>query len=82
MIIYCKNITVEQREWLKQYEFEIGFEPMYQEDIDSGEKTFYETARANIQWYESHTSKVHQSIQRNDGDVVARELTWYDSATR
>jgi hypothetical protein len=63
--IYGKKITTEQREWLKQYESDTGFEPMYQKDIDSGEKTFYEAARANVQWYESHTSEIHQSIQRN-----------------
>jgi hypothetical protein len=63
--IYCKKITAEQREWLKQYESEPGFEPMYQEDIDNGKKTFYEAAHANVLWYESHTSEVHQSIQRN-----------------
>jgi len=65
MTIYRKNITTERRAWLKRYESETGFEPMCQKDIDSGEKNFYEAAHANVQWYESHTSEVHQSIQRN-----------------
>ena len=65
MTIYCKNITPEQRGWLRRYESATGFEPLYQEDIDSGEKTFYEAAIANVRWYESHTSEVHRIIQRD-----------------
>lgn len=65
MTIYGKKIIAEQREWLKQYESDTGFESMYQKDIDSGEKIFYEAEPANVHWYESHTSEIHQSIQRN-----------------
>lgn len=64
MAIYCKNITAEQKTWLEKYERETGFEPLYQEDIDSGEKTFLEAALINVHWYEEHTSDVHLRIQR------------------
>jgi hypothetical protein len=76
--IYGKKITTEQREWLKQYESDTGFEPMYQKDIDSGEKTFYEAARANVQWYESHTSKY---IKAFSGTFLGKTKRWRGSDT-
>lgn len=62
MSIYAKKITPAQRAWLANYETETGFEPMYQEDLDDGAKSFYEVMRLNINWYESHTSDVHLRI--------------------
>lgn len=61
-MIYCKNITQAQREWLENYEHTTSFEPMYQEDIDSGEKTFYEAARDNVGWFESWSGEALRRI--------------------
>lgn len=52
MTVYSKKATPAQRRWLKDYESATTFEPMYQEDLDSGEKTFAEIARDNIQWFQ------------------------------
>ncbi len=64
-MIYAKRLNGKQRAWMKLYEEETGIEPLYQEDIDSGEKTFVEAARLNCQWYEDHTSDVMLRITDN-----------------
>ena len=64
-MIYAKRINGKQRYWLKLYEDATGFEPLYQEDIDSGEKTFVEAALANCRWYEDHASEVHLRITQD-----------------
>lgn len=51
--IYANNITPEQRAWLQKYMNSTGFEPMLQEDLDSGKKTFSEVARWNLDWFEN-----------------------------
>jgi hypothetical protein len=61
--IYAKRINASQRKWLMRYESLTGFEPMYQDDIDSGSMTFREAARANVNWYEDHTNDMHLRIQ-------------------
>ncbi|KWW32314.1 hypothetical protein AU374_05914 [Cupriavidus metallidurans] len=65
MTIYAKKLTSEQSAWLEQYEKETGFEPMYQEDIDSGDKTFLEAAKANVRWFEEWSSDAHLRIAAN-----------------
>lgn len=67
MAVYAKKVTKEQRNWLKHYEKVTGFEPMAQEDIDSGAQTFAEVARLNIRWYEDHTSDAFLSVSNFPG---------------
>ena len=55
-----------QRAWLKQYEDQTGFEPLHQEEFDSGEMTFAAVARANIDWFEAWSTDAHLAIQRNN----------------
>lgn len=62
MTVYAKKVTKEQRAWLKHYEQTTGFEPMAQEDIDSGERTFEQVAKLNVDWYESHTADCFLSV--------------------
>jgi len=38
---------------------------MYQEDIDSGDKTFLEAAKANVRWFEEWSSDAHLRIAAN-----------------
>ena len=62
MTIYCKKITKQQRQWLENYEAQTGFEPMYQDDIDSGNKTFLQAAKDNNRWYEDYSEDVLRRI--------------------
>ena len=64
-MIYAKRLNGKQRAWLKKYEDETGIEPLCQEDIDSGEKTFAEVASLNCLWYENHTSDAYLRITRD-----------------
>ena len=52
MTVYSKKATPEQRKWLSDYEAATGFEPMHQDELDSGAMTFEDVARANVQWFE------------------------------
>ncbi len=65
MAIYAKKINGKQRAWLKKYEAETGFEPFYQEEIDSGDKTFDEVARENLDWFEDWSGDVHSRVSSN-----------------
>jgi hypothetical protein len=60
----------KQREWCEKFERETGFEPMLDE-YESGEKTFPEIAKFDIEWYESHSSDVF--LQVSD-DVPGHDL--------
>lgn len=62
MTIFAKNINAAQRQWLKRYESETGFEPMYQEDLDAETMSFAEVARRNAKWYEQHTNDAYLRI--------------------
>jgi len=64
-MIYAKKVNGKQRAWLKKYEAETGFEPLYQEDIDSKEKTFAGVADLNCQWFEDWASDTYLSITAN-----------------
>ena len=65
MAIYSTTATAEQRAWLQQYENTCGFEPMHQEELDSGEMTFAQVLRANVDWFESWSMDTLLAIQRN-----------------
>ena len=58
-------ITPEQLEWLKKYQDTTGFEPMFLDELASGEITFNKCADDNNQWYETHTSDNLLSITDN-----------------
>jgi hypothetical protein len=64
MPIFAKKINAAQRKWLQRYEEMTGFEPMHQDELDSGAMMFREVARRNVDWYEDHTSDMHLAIQR------------------
>ncbi|HFH3494436.1 hypothetical protein [Pseudomonas aeruginosa] len=66
MAITSTTATPAQRAWLEQYERETTFEPMYQDELDSGEMTWAEVARRNIDWFEDWSSDAHLRIQRNN----------------
>ena len=36
MAIFARKVNGKQRAWLKKYEDETGFEPLYQEELDAG----------------------------------------------
>lgn len=65
MAITSTTATPEQRAWLQQYENQTGFEPMRQDELDSGELTFAEVAQQNIDWFEAWAADAHLAIQRN-----------------
>lgn len=52
MAVYVKKVNGKQRRWLLNYEKTTSFEPLYQEELDNGQMTFSEVARANIEWFE------------------------------
>lgn len=58
MAIYSKTLSPEWREAFDHYERVSGFEPMHQDEIDSGDMTVEEAWQANIQWFESVHSEV------------------------
>ena len=57
MAIYAKKLNDEQHAWCEKYERETTFEPLFQEDLDSGEISFEEFARKNISWFEGWASE-------------------------
>ena len=61
-MIRAKRVNGKQRAWLLLYEKETGFEPLYQEDIDSGELTFAEAASLNCQWYRDYYEEIRARI--------------------
>lgn len=61
-MIYAKKINGKQRAWMLKYERETTFEPMHQEEIDSGDMTFIESAKSNIRWFEDWSNDVYQRI--------------------
>jgi hypothetical protein len=75
MAIYSTKATPAQRAWLEQYESISGFEPQYQEELDSGEMTFEQVSRANIDWFESWSDETHLAIQKNN----PADQEWLDS---
>ncbi|NAP32626.1 hypothetical protein [Pseudomonas syringae] len=66
MAITSAKANDAQRAWLKQYEEQTGFEPLYQEEFDSGAMNFAAVARANIDWFEAWSTEAHLAIQRNN----------------
>lgn len=65
MAITSTKANDAQRAWLKQYEDKTGFEPMYQQELDSGDMTFAAVAQANIDWFESWSMDTMRGIQKN-----------------
>ncbi len=65
MTIYARKINGKQKAWLKRYEGETTFEPLYQEEIDSGAMTFDEVARANLDWFENWSKDVFTRVSSN-----------------
>ncbi|KAF0254326.1 hypothetical protein [Pseudomonas putida] len=66
MPITSTKATEAQRAWLKQYEDKTGFEPMHQDELDSGEMTFAAVAQGNIDWFEAWAAEAHLAIQKNN----------------
>lgn len=66
MAITSTKATPAQLAWLKQYENTSGFEPLYQDELDSGEMTFDQVARGNINWFESWAEDTRLAIQKNN----------------
>lgn len=64
MTIYATKISAAEREWLERYENTTGFEPMFQDEIDSGETTFFQAAQENIKWFEDWSSDAMLGITR------------------
>lgn len=60
--IRIKGLTTAQNDWLNLYEGSTGFEPLHLEDLESGEMTFDEAAKSNINWYENHSSDAFAQI--------------------
>lgn len=58
MPVYAKRINQAQRRMLNEYEAISGFEPLCQEDLDSGEMTFLEVWNANIEFLEGVLAEV------------------------
>ena len=58
MPIYAKKINGAQRRMLKTYASICGFEPMHQDELDSGEMTFNEVWRSNVDWLENVVADV------------------------
>ena len=58
MTIYAKTLSGEWQKAFEKYEALSGFEPMFQEDIDSDEMTPGEAWRKNISWLEDVLAEV------------------------
>ena len=57
-----KSISKAQNEWLKSYQGTTGFEPMHLDELESGEMSFNECAKNNINWYEDHMHDAYNAI--------------------
>ncbi len=66
MAVTSTKATDAQRAWLKQYEDLSGFEPLHQEELDSGEMSFAALVRANVDWFESWSMDTMRGIQKNN----------------
>lgn len=62
MAVYCTNVNEAERKWLENFEAESGFEPMHQDDLDAGEMSFGEVARANLQWFQTWSRETYLSV--------------------
>lgn len=65
MAVFVKNVNGKQRAWLILYEKSTTFEPMHQDELDSGAMTFNEVARANIEWFEQWSGDAFLEITRD-----------------
>lgn len=57
-MIYAKKLNTAQRKALQQYENICGFEPMHQDDLDTGEMSFKEVWWSNQRWLEDVLAEV------------------------
>ncbi|MDZ5605269.1 hypothetical protein SJI00_21070 [Pseudomonas sp. RP23018S] len=78
MAITSTTATAAQRAWLQQYENTTGFEPLHQEELDSGEMTFAAVARANIDWFEAWSNDAHLTIQKDNPAAFDEDDTHAD----
>ncbi len=62
MAIFARKVNGKQRAWLKKYEDETTFEPLYQEELDAGTMIFDEVVRANLDWFEDWSSEVFSRV--------------------
>ena len=53
MSIYAKNLTAQQLEAMERYEQITGFEPIGQDDFNSGDLSFDDMWRMNIVFIEN-----------------------------
>lgn len=58
MTVYAKTLSRKWTEAFKRYESLSGFEPMFQEDIDSGEMTPGEAWHSNVVWLRDMLAEV------------------------
>ena len=58
MPIYAKKISKSWTPAFKRFESMSGFEPMFQEAIDSGEMTEAEAFQENLRWFENVYAEV------------------------
>jgi hypothetical protein len=66
MAIYAQKLSKEWRDAFVEYERISGFEPLYQEDIDSGEMSVDEAWALNIKFLEDVVCEVsHVTIPEN-----------------
>lgn len=63
MPIYAKRITGKWKKAFNELERVSGFEPMYQDEIDSGEVTLTQAFEDNLSWLEDVLADC-QNIQR------------------
>tara|TARA_R110000851_G_C12762506_1_gene533233 strand:+ start:377 stop:583 length:207 start_codon:yes stop_codon:yes gene_type:complete len=52
MPVYAKRITGKWKKAFSQYEKVSGFEPQFQDEVDSGEITITECWNQNLKWLE------------------------------
>jgi hypothetical protein len=64
MAIYCKRINESERAWLQNFEAETSFEPMHQDELDSGEMTFLEVAKENLRWFQNWSRETLKNVAR------------------
>ena len=51
-----------QSEWLKTFEYESGFDVLWQDEYINGEITFYQLVSRNIAWLEDYQSTVLKNV--------------------
>jgi hypothetical protein len=57
-----KRMNKHQKDWQRRFESETGFDMMWMDEFHDGSRSFIDVAKANVHWYEDHTSDIYLRV--------------------